>query len=180
MKKIKGLLIVALIITATSANAQFKFGLGGGVNYANLSGDDVSETSSLIGFNGGMMMEVKLPVKLGFEADILFSTKGASFGSSDYKLSYIDIPVVMKIYMVKVLSFQLGGQYSMLVSGKFAGSDIKDQLNASDMSAVLGLGVDVLKVHASVRYNYGLASIDSGADDVKNNMVTLSLGLWIK
>jgi hypothetical protein len=29
MKKIKGLLIVALIITATSANAQFKFGLGG-------------------------------------------------------------------------------------------------------------------------------------------------------
>ena len=54
-----------------------------------------------------MMMEVKLPVKLGFEADILFSTKGASFGSSDYKLSYIDIPVVMKIYMVKVLRLLL-------------------------------------------------------------------------
>ena len=176
MKNLKELLIVALIITATSANAQFKFGIGGGVNYANLSGSDISGTESLIGFNGGMMMEVKLPVKLGFEADILFSTKGASFGSSDYKLSYIDVPVVVKIYMVKVLSFQLGGQYSMLISGEFPDTDVKP----SDMSAVLGLGVDVLKVHASVRYNYGLASIDSGAADVKNNMITLTLGVWIK
>tara|TARA_B100000809_G_C14867897_1_gene434446 strand:- start:181 stop:723 length:543 start_codon:yes stop_codon:yes gene_type:complete len=180
MKKIKGLLIVALIITATSANAQFKFGLGGGVNYANLSGD-VSGTSSLIGFNGGFMIEVKLPVKLGFEADVLFSTKGAKIAGSDgIKLSYIDMPVVMKIYMVKVISFQLGAQYSMLLSAKSFGSDVKDQLKPSDLSAVLGLGVDVLKVHASVRYNYGLASIDSGAADLKNNMVTLSLGFWIK
>jgi hypothetical protein len=201
MKNLKGLFVVALIVVGFSANAQFKFGFGGGVNLANLAGSDISGNENLMGFNGGVMMEVKLPVKIGFEADVLFSTKGATientlFGNNvgftitnsqgdviddtSIKLSYIDLPVVVKIYMAKVLSFQFGAQYSMLISGKQAGIDIKDGLKSSDMSAVLGLGLDVLKIHASARYNYGLTSIYESGSDVKNNMLTLSVGIWIK
>ena len=182
MKKLKGLLLVALVVTAFSANAQFKFGVGGGVNMANLGGSDISGTDSRLGFNGGFMAEVKLPIKLGIEADLLFSTKGAKFsGISDgLKLSYIDMPVVMKIYSVKILSFQLGAQYSMLLSAKSFGTDVKDQFKPSDLSAVIGLGVDVLKLHVSARYNYGLTSIDDAGADVKNNMLTFTVGYWIK
>jgi len=186
MKIFKRVLLIVLVMTAFSANAQFKLGVGGGLNMSNFGGSDVSNTDSRLGFNGGFMVEIKLPVKLGFEADILFSTKGASvnfdptFPAADYKLSYIDVPVVVKIYMAKVLSFQLGGQYSMLISGKFAGTDVKDQLKSSDLSAVVGFGLDVLKVHTSVRYNYGLTSIDDTGSDVKSNMITLTLGVWIK
>ena len=187
MKSIKGLVVIGVMLMALSANAQFKFGVGGGLNLASLSGSDVGGgASSIMGFNGGVMMEVKLPIKLGFEADVLFSTKGSSlefdptFPAVDYKLSYIDLPVVMKIYMAKVVSFQLGAQYSMLISGKFDGDDVKDQLKPSDMSAVFGLGLDVLKLHASARYNYGLTSIDNNGADVKNTMITFSVGYWIK
>lgn len=181
MKSIKGLLVVVLIVVGFTANAQFKFGLGGGLNMSNLGGSDISDKDRRLGFNGGFMMEVKLPIKLGFEADVLFSTKGAKMAGSDgIKLSYIDMPVVMKIYMAKVISFQLGAQYSMLLSAKSSGFDVKDELKTSDLSAVLGLGVDVLKLHVSARYNYGLTSIDDAGADIKNNMLTFSVGYWIK
>lgn len=182
MKSIKGLLVIVLFVVGFTANAQFKFGVGGGLNMSNLGGSDVSNTDSRLGFNGGFMVEVKLPIKLGFEADVLFSTKGAKApGSSDgFKLSYIDMPVVMKIYMAKVLSFQLGAQYSVLLSAKSFGVDVKDGFKSSDMSAVVGLGLDVVKLHVSARYNYGLTSIDEAGTDIKNNMLTLSVGYWIK
>jgi hypothetical protein len=147
---------------------------------AKFSGSDVSSAENILGFNGGFMMEVKLPVKLGFEADVLFSTKGSSIGKSDLKLSYIDLPVVMKIYTAKILSFQLGGQYSMLVKANSDGEDVKRQYEGGDMSAVVGVGVDVLKFHLSGRYNYGLKSIYKGGQDIKNNMFTFTVGYWIK
>lgn len=184
MKNLRRLLVITLMITAFNANAQFKFGLGGGVNYANFSGSDVAGSNSLMGFNGGVMMEVKLPVKLGVEADILFSTKGANYSfftlSENIRLSYIDIPVVAKVYMMKVVSLHLGAQYSMLASANFAGDDVKDQFNSGDLAAVVGVGIDVSKLHFSARYNYGLSSIDKGGADVKNNMLTLTVGFWLK
>jgi len=180
MKRIKGLLVVVLLVVGFTASAQFKFGVGGGLNIANLGGSDISGTESILGYNGGFMAEVKLPIKLGVEADLLFSTKGASLGKSDLKLSYIDLPVVMKIYMVKILSFQLGAQYSMLVKASADDVNIKEAYKSNDLSAVLGLGIDVLKLHASARYNYGLSSIDDIGEDIKNNMFTFTVGVWIK
>ncbi len=184
MRKIKGILVLSIMLMTFLANAQFKFGVGGGVNFANFSGSDVSGAEGLLGYNGGVMMEVKLPVKIGVEADLLYSSKGASYdglgASLTANLSYVDLPVVLKLYSIKVLSIQLGAQYSMLINGKMAGIDIKDELNASDISAVFGFGLDVLKIHASARYNYGLTSIYKNGADVKNNMLTLSLGFWLK
>ncbi len=182
MKCLKITLILLLLSTPFISNAQFKFGAGGGVNLSNLGGSDVSGTDNKLGFNGGFMMEVKLPVKLGFEADVLFSTKGASLKghSKGINLCYIDMPVVMKIYMAKIISFQLGAQYSLLVGAKSLGSDVKDQLEPTDLSAVLGFGIDVLKIHVSARYNYGLTSVDAAGSDIKNNMLTFSVGFWLK
>lgn len=192
MKNLRRLLVITLMITAFSADAQFKFGLGGGVNCANISGD-VSNNESLMGFNGGIMLEVKLPVKIGVEADVLYSVKGASFDydfiaidpndplipkDGDLKLSYIDIPLVLKLYSLKVISFQLGGQYSMLVAASYDGEDVKESYKSGDISVVAGIGIDVLKFHASARYNFGLANIDAFGS--KNNMLTLTVGLWLK
>jgi len=191
MKSIKGLLVAVLLVVGFTASAQFKFGVGGGVNMSNLGGSDISNTDSRLGFNGGFMAEVKLPIKLGVEADILFSTKGAknylfknenghSIGIADFKLSYIDMPVVVKIYSLKILSFQLGAQYSFLINSNPSGISINEKWNDGDLSAVVGLGVDILKLHVSARYNYGLSSIDKGGQDIKNNMLTFTVGYWIK
>jgi len=57
---------------------------------------------------------------------------------------------------------------------------MKDELNSGDLAAVVGFGIDVSRLHFSARYNYGLSSIDKGGADIKNNMLTLSVGIWLK
>jgi len=120
MKNIKFILLVVVIGVSTVANAQFKFGVGGGMNISKQSGD-VFENNELFGFNAGFISEIKLPTKLGFELDVHYSVKGASFDiffntdrAVKKKLAYIDFPVLAKFYMVKIINLQLGPQMSYL------------------------------------------------------------------
>ena len=181
MKKIT--FIALLIAISISVNAQnvFKFGVAGGLNVSKIASSN--DSKSLIGYHGGLITEIKLPIELGVEADVLLSTKGGAIevlsqDNLDYKLMYLDIPVVVKLYMLKVINIQAGPQFSYLLSAKFDGVDVKDNLNASDIAIVGGLGLDVTKIHAAIRYNYGLTNI--GAGDGKNNVIQVSLGFWIK
>lgn len=192
MKNIRRLLLVVLVIITLTANAQFKFGVTGGLNIAKFSNENISSFENVIGLNSGLIFEVKLPVAIGFEADLLYSMKGSKFKadlgrgivSSDYSSKYIDLPVVTKLYFFKVLNVQLGLQYSYLIGAdlnidEIGRQDVKDSFNSNDFSAVLGLGFDINRLHFSGRYNWGLVSaFDNGT--TKNNQLTFSVGLWLK
>ena len=179
-----------LIAISISVNAQniFKFGLAGGLNVSKITSDKDSKT--LNGFHGGLISEFKLPIKLGFEADILYSTKGGVYDGFNtnlqptdwnYIISYIDVPIVAKFYILKVMNIQAGPQFSYLLSGKYDGTDVKDDLKSIDMAIVAGLGLDVSKIHVAIRYNYGLTNISNLSNgDGKNNVIQASLGFWIK
>lgn len=186
----KTILVLAVLVTALTIKAQgtFKFGIAGGANLADIS---LERTTKLLpGFHAGLKSEIKLPVKLGIEIGALYSVKGASYektnilpvGTSteqvDIVLSYVDVPLVAKIYTFKVLSFQLGPQVSYLISAKDDGVDIKEHLNSTDFGAVMGLGLDVSKLHMAVRYNLGLTEISEGSG--KNNVIQATIGFWIK
>jgi hypothetical protein len=188
MKKVILLLAISASVLSIKAQGTFKFGLAGGVNIADISSE--TKTKFLPGFHAGLISEIKLPVKLGIEIGALYSVKGASYEQTtilptgttteqvDFVLSYIDIPVVAKIYTFKVMSFQLGSQVSYLINAKYDGEDVKEDVNSVDIGAVAGLGIDVSKFHTSVRYNFGLTEIAEGAG--KNNVIQISLGFWIK
>jgi hypothetical protein len=193
MKYLKINLILLLLVAPFISNAQFKFGAAAGLNSANFSNKDISSIQNVLGYNLGFMFEVKLPIKIGVELDVLYSTKGSSLivdevissFTSDYSLQYIDLPVVAKIYTFKVVSFQIGAQYSHLIGAELniegiAKKDVKDQFNPGDLSAVVGIGVDVSKIHFSARYNLGLITINNGGDNNKSNMFTFSVGYWLK
>jgi hypothetical protein len=199
MKHLKTPLILLLLAAPFFATAQFKFGAKGGLNIARFSRaivTSVESTSSIenvLGFNVGLMFEVKLPVKIGVELDVLYSSKGVSLtidGNAgrylhDYSLNYIDLPVVVKWYMFKVTNLQAGLQYSHLLTADyhvkgFDKEDVKAQFSTGDVIAVVGFGVDVSKIHFSARYNLGLIDITNGTGNTKSNMFTFSLGFWLK
>jgi hypothetical protein len=193
INSVKKICVVVFIIVGFSANAQskFKIGAAGGANIANFSNQNSSGFSSVLGLNSGLIFEVKLPVIIGFEADFLYSMKGSSlkFASfdqvitSEYSLRYIDIPVVVKIYLFKVTNIQLGLQYSHLLEANLDIDeftwDVKDLFDFADLSVVLGLGIDANRLHFSARYNYGVLGGFSGGV-TKINMLTFSVGIWIK
>ena len=193
MKPLKITLTILLFASPFVSNAQLNFGVAGGVNIAQFSSakvasiENTSSIENMIGFNAGIMFEVKLPIKVGIELDALYSIKGSSLviedagisSNSDYSLEYIDFPLVAKWYVLKVTSLQIGAQYSYLVGANLNSQDVIDQFNSEDLSAVMGFGVDVNRIHFSARYNFGLVGITKGDSETKSNMFTFSVGLWL-
>ena len=199
MKKI--ILSVAAVFAFGFANAQeTKFGVKGGLNLANFSGD-VEDNSSKIGFNVGGFVEIKVSDKFAIQPELLFSTQGAKFeesGSgfsyeSKYNLSYLNIPVMAKYYAADKFSLEFGPQIGFLTSAKddytatesgvtvSGNEDIKDIFESVDFGVNFGAGYDFTEnLSVGLRYNLGLSNIakTEAGDDTKisNNVFSLSLG----
>jgi opacity protein-like surface antigen len=197
MKKI--ILSAIAVMTFAFTNAQeIKFGVKGGINLATLTGD-VDDISSKVGFHVGGFAEFKLSEKFAIQPELLFSTQGAKFKESgdDFSsedklnLSYINLPVMVKFYVVPKFSVEAGPQIGFLVSAKekyevktdgektSSSEDAKDYYKSIDFGVNFGAGYDFTKnISAGLRYNLGLSNIAKYGDDskVKNSVFSLSVG----
>jgi opacity protein-like surface antigen len=196
MKKI--VLAVIAVMAFGFTNAQdIKFGVKGGINISNFTGD--IDTSSKIGFQVGGFAEFKLSEKFAIQPELLYSTQGAKYEESEvsyfYKqnttLGYLNVPVMAKYYIVDKLSIEAGPQAGFLLSAKSkweendhgtlesGKDDIKDSLKTLSLGLNVGAGYDFTEnLSAGLRYNYGLSNISDSKDDGKihNNVVLLSIG----
>ena len=185
MKKIYTLSLILVLLGAFSAQAQIRLGVKGGLNLAKINSTDPAIVySNRTGFHGGFMAEVKLPL-VGIEVDALYSQTGSKLDISaiDLKNSYIAIPVIAKLYFLKVLNFQVGPTFSWLTSTNIKDIDPQGQLASNDLQVVFGVGAELAMLHASLRYNLGVKDVNASAAqtfDFKNNTVQLSVGIWLK
>ncbi|MBX2943827.1 MAG: PorT family protein [Cyclobacteriaceae bacterium] len=173
------------------AQAQFALGLKGGLNIAKF---DISQGTSNIdnrtGYHGGAFALFKF-AKFGIQPEVIFSKQGSDFkvstDSYEANFDYINIPIILKLYLVAGLNIQAGPQFGFLttseikstVSGIKSTEDVKDQLNKkSDTSIALGAGWDLpFGLTLDARYNLGLSEfkLDNGPD-IKNKVIQISLG----
>lgn len=171
--------------------AQFALGLKGGLNIAKF---DISQGTSNIdnrtGYHGGAFALIKF-AKFGIQPEILFSKQGSEFNVNADKFEanfdYINIPILVKLYLVAGLNIQAGPQFGFLttseikstVAGITTTEDVKDQLDKkSDTSLAIGAGWDLpFGLTVDARYNFGLSEfkLDSGPD-LKNRVIQISLG----
>jgi len=182
MKKI--MLVAIAVMTFGFASAQnVKFGVKGGVNFANLGGD--ADGSSFTGFNVGSLAEIKLLDKFAIQPEILYSLQGSDFSENGFddklKISYLNIPVMAKYYVIKKLSVEAGPQIGFLLSAKEDGEDVKDDFKSLDFGFNFGVGYDITEsFFAGVRYNLGLLNIadNVNGDNFKtnNNVFSISVG----
>jgi opacity protein-like surface antigen len=178
MKKII-VLIVLMLVSTTNVQAQLlKFGIKGGLNYANLTGTDI-QTDALTSYHIGLLAEIKVSDKFALQPEILYSTQGATYktivGDIDNKLGYLSIPIMAKIYFNNSVSLELGPQASFLLSEKDA-FDIENQ-STFDFAVAAGLGVKITKsIFIQGRYVLGLTEVSKNAQ-TKNSVVQLSAGI---
>jgi len=208
----KIILTIATILAVSFANGQetktdgkegLKFGVKGGVNFANLTGD--FDPSMKVGFHIGGFMEYKVSEKFVLQPELLFSTQGAKYkddqvgegfsvaGETNIKLSYLNLPIMAKYYVTNKFSFEAGPQIGVLLSAKneygYTGTiqgvpvsesgeiDIKDDLNSIDFGINFGAGYDFNdKISVGLRYNLGLSEISEYYYFDKNSVFQLSLG----
>lgn len=190
-KSIIGCLVLvgALLANSSFGQAQFSIGIKAGPNFANINTDaSVGENyKNRTGFHGGAFALIKL-TKIGIQPEVIFSQQGTTVelsGSSlQSNVNYMNIPVILKLYLIGGLNLQAGPQFGFVMSaeqenpltGNF--EDIKDDLKSSDISAGLGLGFDApFGLTIDARYNLGLSEInDAQAQAIKNQVFQLSLG----
>ncbi len=174
MKKLILVAIVVLFSTTTFAQG-LDLGLKAGVNFANIN--DVSgDLDGRTGFVVGAFVGGKFNDKIGMQADLLYSQQGADFDIDKIDLNYVNVPVVIKYFLVKGLHIHAGPQFGFVVDDNLNNVFMQiGEAESFDLSGVVGVGYDLpLGLRIDARYNFGLTEI--GNEGGKNSVVTLSLG----
>ncbi|MAX70964.1 MAG: hypothetical protein CMC76_07640 [Flavobacteriaceae bacterium] len=131
MKKL--FLSAVVLFTATAiANAQSdsttpQLGIKGGLNSSSITSDDFGDTKSRTSFNVGLLAEIPLSERISIQPELLYSGQGFDIEERDqdnifdtdenieYQLDYIQVPVLLKLYLVKGLSVEAGPQFGFKI-----------------------------------------------------------------
>lgn len=182
MKKIL-LLTVFTVLGFTTVNAQeIEFGVKGGLNFANISGDNTKDIGTVTAFNFGVVSEIHISEKFSFQPELLFSGQGYSPGDDTVALNYLNIPLMGKYYLTKGLSLEAGPQLGFLLSAKNEKINVKDSFKTFDFGVNVGLGYKLDNgLNFGARYNLGLTNIndlDNSSFKNKNGVIQVSVGYF--
>ena len=171
MSKLKSLLVVVMLLSvAVTVNAQFRFGVKGGVNIANVSFDkDVLNSDNVTGFHVGPMIDASFGEGgIGLDLALLFSQKGFDTEDKSVKNTYIDVPVNLKFkfgiplinpYLAAgpYVGFRVNGSKVKDVSFK----DVKHQVESKSFGAGLNFtaGAELFdRLQIGLTYSLGLTN----------------------
>jgi hypothetical protein len=201
-----------LSVTITAQTQKVKLGLKAGLNISNLAIDENElNSSSKTGFTAGIMVEIPIVKNFSLQPEVLYSQQGTKSSffdpdviNSNYKstidLNYLNIPVMLKYYVLKGLSVQAGPQIGILLKANnkyqdnFLGYEnqesfnLKDYSSGIDTSVNFGLGYQFKdKFYADLRYNISYSSVFKEGDanhfinsDMKNRVFQVTVGYFFK
>lgn len=173
--------IITLFIGTIAFSQEIDLGIKAGANFANVS--DVDKLSSKTGFQAGIFAGIKFSEKVGVQADVLYSQQGAEFDSGKFDLNYVNVPIVLKFYLVQGLNVQAGPQFGFILDDdiyevRLGTNSIEAHAEKSDVSAIIGAGYDFpFGFRLDARYNFGLSDVskDNGFEG-KNQVYSIALG----
>ncbi len=171
--------VITLFIGTTAFSQEIDLGIKAGANFSNIT--DASGLSNKTGFQAGIFGGIKFTDKVGIQADVLYSQQGAEFDSGKFDVNYVNIPVVLKYYLVQGLNIQAGPQFGFVLDDDiyedtFGTNSIEANAEKSDVSAVVGAGYDFpFGIRVDARYNFGLTKVVEGSDS-KNSVFSVALG----
>ncbi len=209
MKKIFSVVVILLLASSVGlAQLTFK----GGLNMGTIGGDDAEvfgTPSYRTGFVAGAAFKLNLVV-LTIQPEILYVQKGnvykdvplaaltglpiAGTAKLTNKADYLEIPVLVKLsplplpvvkpYVEAGASYAilLGAKMQVEYQGQSEEEDIKESVAKSDLSLIVGAGVDlslgVFGLNVDVRYVHGLTKLDKeGEGKVYNRGIQATVGV---
>jgi hypothetical protein len=200
MKKLLFVLF-ALALFSISTQAQMQLGVKAGLNLANLSGDDISDTDARTGFAGGLFFMYQFNDMFAIQPEAYYSMKGAtdkgSFEGYSYeaelKLDYLEIPLLLKflipikdsnvrptVFAGPSFGFNMSAKSKVEAGGQTFEQDL-EYVASTDFGLVFGGGIGFPvgngELGFDIRYILGLSTIDDSSekDDVKNGVLNFNL-----
>ncbi len=186
MKKIFFIALFGILGIVVTSAQEIDFGIKAGANFSNFSDVKGVNMSNKTGFQIGAFAGFKAG-KIGIQPELLYSQQGAKFNHDDVKLDYVNVPIMLKYYLISGLNVQVGPQFGFVVDdniGKvFNGIESGVKSNSFDLSGLVGLGLDLpFGIRIDGRYNFGLSkalkdtSQAGNTIEPKNNVFTLAVG----
>ncbi|MDD4858404.1 MAG: porin family protein [Candidatus Krumholzibacteria bacterium] len=195
------MLAAMMLFAASSLFAEgMMFGVKGGLNIANLTGDDVEDASSKTAVVAGVFFSYDITEIFAVQPELLFSMKGTTMdaeeGEENWKTTYLELPLLLKVNLptegkIKPMLYA-GPAFGLLMSAKVEDEDIKDQLKTMDIGIVAGAGVGYQLekglIFAEARYEIGLTGLTDFSDaeldaigmteqpDAKNSTISIMVG----
>lgn len=177
MKKL--ITVLALSLLGISVNAQW--GIKGGANFANLTGDDADGMKTLVGIYFGTYYNMPINGMFSFQPELVFSGQGARIENSDgarIKLNYLNLSPLFR-YNSNGFFAGTGPQIGILLSAHLKDNntsvDFKDNVKSTDFAWAFMIGYEMPSGFGFYgRYNLGLANIAEDGD-IKNNVFQLGL-----
>src|SRR5690554_6878275 len=131
MKKlilITGLFIFSTTLLHAQADSKaIQLGVKGGVNSTKITGDDIDDVKSRTSFNVGLLAEIPITERFSLQPEVMYSGQGFDVKEIDqdnifdtnenveYQLDYIQVPILLKAYLVKGLSVEVGPQFGFKI-----------------------------------------------------------------
>lgn len=171
-------MLAVSLLAATTAQAQIKFGLKGGLNVTDMSlSSKVIDKSNQTGFFIGPTVKFTLPlVGLGIDAAALYDQRDAELNDEKVSQKNINIPINLR-YNIGLGSLAgiyvaAGPQFGFNVGDKNFGWDSDEyentfQMKKSNFSINLGAGLSLLK-HLEIGFTYNIACGNTGEMSVLN------------
>jgi hypothetical protein len=190
MNRMKKLFLSLLTVGVLGASAQtFQVGIKGGVNISNFNGGNFGtiEKKALIGFHAGGLLRFQFGSLLALQPEVLFSTQGTTLKntstSNDYKVNYINVPVLLQITPGGTGFYvEAGPQIGFRASEDIPNSSVNDFAKSTDLSIALGLGVHSKSgLGLDGRYNVGVSKVGNYTSssinnaDFKNGVIQIGL-----
>lgn len=207
MKKITAVMILLTAFAALPAFSQSqnvtRFGVKGGVNFANFRVDEIEDNNVKAGLNLGLFFKMPVSESFAIQPELLYSSKGSKLeydnalqGKGEYRfnMNYLELPIMGVISIGERFNVQVGPYVGYLANTNIKNMekdfDIvdvddldEDSFNRFDYGLAAGIGFDLNGFVIGARYNYGLAEVgDSGKlsgqllNNAKNSAATVYVG----
>lgn len=169
MKKVLFAAIAVLGFMTTQAQ-DIKFGVKGGLNMTNFTGD--ADTDAKTSFYIGGLADFTISEKFHVQPEVLYSSEGAD---DDFGISYLRIPVMAKYYVAEGFNIQAGPEIAFKVATEEDAFD--EWTKSTDFALGLGAGYEMENgLMFDARYNLGLSNI-SDVDGVDFGNTGFQIGL---
>jgi hypothetical protein len=175
---ITGLSLTNVQAQTNSSNDESHFGIKGGVNFSNIVSEDIDDNNVLTSFNAGVYGNFPVGDILSIQPEILYSRKGGELtydnafatGATQFKLNYIEVPLLLKVNITDNLSVHAGPYFAYLIDAQvkndangdaldFEDNYNNDDFNKFDAGISAGIGFDFNSIGIGARYNYGFTTI---------------------
>ncbi len=176
MKKSLLAVVLAVSCATTFAQSDSGFGIKAGLNY-NGNGDYLESALAAaedpdrnVGFHFGVFYKLG-GGKIFVKPELVYTKTKSDYSDGDFDLSKIDLPALVGIKIIGPLHLFAGPDFQYILNTEFDGIDIDDIENDFTVGMHIGVGVNLGRIGADIRYERGLS--ENEATFINTNITSL-------